>query len=299
MLTRRTFSLSSLAASTGLHAATGTEVVMAGGQDDADPRFAYAQELLSLALDKADFAHTITLRGKLTQQRQVRELELGHLDVGLLPWVGVTGAWRTRWRAVPVRFPLRRGLLGFRLLLARASEAQALGRLGTLAELQRQCSLGYGADWADLDQMRQCGFRVVPGAGYSLLFRMLEQGRCDLLSRGLSEVWDELANPQLAGPKLAVVPNIALVYPLDDYLWVNPAKPGLHAAITRGLTVARADGSFARLFEKTFGTALHRAELGKRKLWPLLQYSAPADAPWSLVDLLKLGPKVAAWGSAA
>lgn len=166
----------------------------AAGQEAGDPRFHYAIKLLRLALNKAGVEPTLQLSTDYTQPRQVLELGDGRLDVGLLPASGLPGTERL----LPVRVPLRRGLLGLRLLLATAERAPEIAESPSLFELQRRFRLGHGADWGDLALMRRCGFRVVTSNGYAGLFRMLEADRFDFLSRAVSEVWDELASPGLA-----------------------------------------------------------------------------------------------------
>jgi hypothetical protein len=260
-----------------------TVVRMAGPQEVDDPRFAYGHRLLTLALQKAGWQVELQAEPGLTQPRQVRELELGHLDVGQLPITGLADGFQV----LPVRFPLRRGLLGVRLLLARKDRLAELQGVQDLAELQRRFVLGFGADWGDLPAMRRCGFQVVTERGYLDLFRALEMGRFDFLSRAVSEVWDELNMPRLSGNRaLAVVPGLALFYPLDDFFWVNPRKPELAKALERGLQLAREDGSLQRLFQSQYGRALEQAGLAQRRIFRLPGLSAPAGTPEAWFDVL-------------
>lgn len=259
-------------------------LVVAAGQNTDDPRFRYATALLQLALEKAGQRAELLPRGGLTQPRQALELQRGGLDVGQLPSEGTVRAGQ----ALPVPVPIRRGLLGVRLLLARREKAEAIAAAPTLAALQQQFTLGHGADWGDLALMRRSGFRVVTSDSYPGLFRMLESGRFDFLSRAVSEIWDERAQPRLAGDSdIVVVPRIALFYPLDDFFWVNPARPELAEQIERGLQRARGDGSFDRLYRGWYGEALRRATLRQREVFRLPGAEPPRGVGLHLYDALE------------
>ncbi len=259
-------------------------VTMAAGQAPGDPRFRYATALLTLALQRSGFDPDIQPVGGLTQPRQALELARGQLDVGQLPAVGAV----REGQALPVALPIRRGLLGLRLLLARADRAEAMAAAPDLETLQRRFVMGHGADWGDLPLMRQAGFRVVTGDRYPGLFRMLEAGRFDFMSRAVSEVWDELAEPRLAGSGgLVVVPRLALFYPLDDFFWVNPARAELAERIQVGMQRARDDGSFERLYRQHYGVALQRAQLRQRLVFRLPQAQPPPGSPLGWYDALE------------
>ncbi len=283
MMFRRRIAMSALTgAALPVHGFDRRTVRFASGQEEGDPRFAYSLRLLALALDRGAYPAQLRLVGGLTQLRQARELLDDQLDVGLLP----SNSTASEQGVLAVKVPIRRGLLGLRLLLARRELADEVARVSSLAQLQQRYTLGHGADWGDLGLLRRGGFRVVTSATYSGLFRMLEVGRFDLMSRGVSEVWDELEQPRLAGSgRLAVVPGIAMFYPLDDYFWVNPARPDLARAIEIGLPRARADGSFDALFRKQYQSALRKAELGARRIFKLPMPEA-VGAP-ALIDVLK------------
>ncbi len=251
-----------------------------GHLDVNDERYRYSAELLALALRKAGVASPVHEVLGMTQPRKVEEMRAGRLDVATLPLTfepprGVSA----------VRFPIRRGLLGVRLLLAPPPVAAKLAQVRSLDEL-KQFKLGYGADWLDRGQFEQLGFKVVPGASYSGLFEMMRAGRFEYMSPGVNEIFGELDHPEL-GPGLVVVPRVALFYPLDDYFFVSSVRPQLAGAIQRGLERARADGSLARLFDAHFGAALERADLGERVILHVADFKVPQGTPIELFDVLQ------------
>lgn len=252
-----------------------------GGIDANDQRYEYPRQLLELALAKAGSALKVVQVGGMTQTRLAAEVGEGRLDVLILPM-----SWPSNAVIEAVRTPLRRGLLGVRLLLARADRAAGLARVRDLAELRTRYTMGYGADWLDRPAFAPLGFRVVPGASYTGLFDMLRAGRFDFLSRGVNEVFAELDSPTL-GRELALVPGLAMSYPLDDYFYVRLGNRALSDLLTQGLARARADGSFEALFRRFHGAALKRAELDKRRIFDVGGYPVEPGTNLELFDVLR------------
>jgi hypothetical protein len=251
-----------------------------GGLDGNDERYSFPAELLSLAMRSAGSHRELLQIGGMTQARLAVEVSEGRMDTLLLP-----SSWPINAAVTPVLVPLRRGLLGVRLLLARPEVAQKLARCKTLAELRSGFVMGYGADWIDRPAFEPLGFRMNAGASYSGLFDMLRAGRCDYLNRGVNEVWAELDHPQL-GRGLVVVPGVGLSYPLDDYFWVRRGNTELHEQITRGLARAKADGSYRASFDRFHSAGLRRAALPSRVMFDVGGYPSEPGTPLELFDLL-------------
>jgi hypothetical protein len=267
------------AGSASAQASTGT-LRLSGAADANDRRYIYAKELLLLALSRAESPLKVVQIGGMTQTRMAVEVAEGRMDVLLLPM-----SWPPNAAIMPVRVPLRRGLLGVRLLLTRPELAQAIAACNTIEQLRTRFVMGYGADWIDRPAFEPLGFRVVSGSSYSGLFDMLRAGRFDFFSRGVNEIWPEVDHPVL-GKGLVVAPRIALSYPLDDYLWVRRGDTALHDLITLGLARARADGSMDKLFDQWFGQGLRRAALDQRQVLELGGYPVEPGTPLELFDVL-------------
>jgi ABC-type amino acid transport substrate-binding protein len=258
-----------------------------GGLDANDQRYEYPRLLLELALAKAGSTMKVVQVGGMTQTRMATEVSEGRMDLLILPM-----SWPSNAVIEPLRFPLRRGLLGVRLLLARADRAAALGRVRDLTELRTRHTMGYGADWLDKPAFGPLGFRVVTGASYTGLFDMLRAGRFDFLSRGVNEVFAELDSPTL-GRDLALVPGIAMSYPLDDYFFVRLGNRALSELLGQGLARARADGSFDALFQQFHGAAIKRAELQQRRIFDVGGYPVEPGTNLELFDVLRDLPPAA------
>ncbi len=235
----------------------------------ADLRNEFSLELLALALNEPGCVASLGLLGDFSQPEGVRALREGRLDVAVssAPVPADAGV-------LVVREPIRRGLLGLRLLVCKVSRAAEIAATPNLAALCQRYSLGYGADWADLAQYQHQGFRTVTATRYDELFELLHRGDCDLLSRGINEVWDEVDSAEHGRGALMAVPSLGLSYPLDDFFVVRPDAPDLHAAITQGLQRAQRDGRYQALFERYFKLAVRRSGLQYRRLLPLTGYAS-------------------------
>jgi hypothetical protein len=259
------------------------EVRFPGRGEDGDRRFDFAAELLALCLQKSGGEYRLDILQGMNQPRAREAVRQGRIDVVILPNTAPDTA-----SLVPVKLPLRRGLLGVRLLLARPEDAPRLMTVESTEALKRDFTLGYGRSWLDGEVMRALGFRVEFGASYRGLFDMLRAGRFDVLSRGVNEIHAELRDPALAGRGMVVVPGIALYYPLDDYFWVHRDRRELHADIERGFRRALDDGSYTDLFRRHHADAMREAHIESRSVLHLLGYPVPPGTPLEHFDILEL-----------
>lgn len=254
-----------------------------GRGEPGDKRFDFSAELLSLVLDRGGGEWTLTIVEGMKQPRALQAAREGDVDVVTLPILASAGSG-----LIVIRKPLRRGLLGLRLLVSRPEDAEGLMRIESLEALKREYVMGYGDTWMDRKVLADLGFRMSTGSSYTGLFDMLRAGRFDYLNRGINELGPELADPRLAGRGLAVVPGIALYYPLDDYFLVTPRRPELARAIERGFERALFDGSYAALFQKHFESAMREAKLEERSIIRVSGYPVPPGTPLGDFDVLGL-----------
>lgn len=259
-------------------------LLASGGELREDARYRFPLALLQAALAAAGRGDTVQPVYGLNQRRIRRAVQDGSLHIGVLPSLGIDSR-----RLGHAPFPLRRGLLGLRLLLARESEAEALGRIDSLAALRR-LRIGVGADWAERAALQALGFRLVEASSYPALFEMLRGGRIDLLGRGVTEVWDELADPRLAGSGLALVPGIALFYPIDDYFVAPRNRLDLLQSVADGLARLVDSGDYWSLLSAHYGEALVRTGLAGRRIFELHGFGVDPGTPLDLFDALDLRP---------
>jgi len=238
-----------------------------------DQRLEYPRQLLELALSKTNTVYRIEFPStRMNQERQAQELEAGrNLDVAPIP----SSAERES-RLLPIRIPLNKGLLGWRIGLVRKGEESLLAKVKHIDDLQA-FRIVQGHEWPDTTILRANGVKVLTGPDYDGLFKMLEAGRFDYFPRSVMEIWSELdANAD----HLGIERRVALHYFYDSYFFVNKKNTKLAMDIERGLEKAIADGSFDRLFQRHWGDALRKARLDERTVIemrnPLLTPETPS-----------------------
>lgn len=251
---------------------------------ERDLRDLYLVELLRLALEK-----TLATHGPyqmepavepLSQSRALAELASGRtLDV-VWAMTSIEREQRTR----PVRIPLRKGLLGYRLLIIREEDSDWFESVTSIDQL-REVRAGQGHDWPDADILAANGLQVLRASSYDSLFLMLEQGRFDYLPRGLTEIWAEIdQRPEMA---ITVAPSLLLYYPTASYFFVAPDNTALAERLTQGLEAALKDGSFDRLFFEfpQHREALARASAPGRQVLVLENPLLPPETPLHRAEL--------------
>ncbi|MFO1337118.1 MAG: hypothetical protein U1F53_02605 [Burkholderiaceae bacterium] len=250
-----------------------TTVVYPIAEAAGDHRDDYQVELLTLALKKSGRSYLLKPHPAfMLQVRELKELERGDaLDV---IWT-MTSIEREQ-ALLPVRIPIDRGLLGWRLLMVRQKDLPQFAALSLPTQL-RLLRAGQGFDWPDTGILKHAGFNVDETVRYNDLFVRLAAGRLDYVPRSVQEVWGELDGHQGLG--LAVEPTLALHYPAAMYFFVNRRNTALAADLQHGLESAMADGSFEALFQRHFGAALARADLGRRRVVELANPVLPSETP--------------------
>ena len=204
----------------------------------------YYVHLLDLALEKTkgEGAFIISHTQKImSQARSIVSLEQG-VDINLM-WT-MTSKERES-RLFPIRIPLIKGLLGYRVFLIRKSDQALFNNITTLDELNK-FKAGQGAGWPDTKILQSNGLKVITNTKFKLLFSMLERQRFDYFPRGISEAWSELEHNKDKG--LMVEPTILLKYPAPMYFFVSRKNKALGERIEQGLLQAIHDGSFDDLF---------------------------------------------------
>lgn len=255
--------------------ASGVEIVRFPIAESAgDQRMNYPRELLKLALSKARTEYRVTYPTvSMSQNRQIVELEAGRMiDVAPLPSSSDREA-----RLLPIRIPLHKGLLGWRLGLVRKGDTHRVEQVKILADLMG-VRIAQGQDWPDTQILMGNGLEVIKGSNYEGLFKMLETQRFDYFPRSVMEIWDEQA---AHANTLEIEPHLALHYFYDSYFFVNKRNTKLAADITEGMEKAIADGSFDKLFDEHWGERVRKARLNERTVIelrnPLLTPETPSD----------------------
>lgn len=209
-----------------------------------DKRLSYFTGLLRLALDKTveDYGpYTLSPKDEpINQERSFMMVSQNKLDV---TW-GMTSNMR-EIRTQPIRIPLMKGLLGYRMMLINRKRAVELSTLDSKEELSRYVMI-QGNGWPDVAILRDNGFPVRTHTQYAGLFQMLSKDRVDLFPRSIAEVWLELERD--ITNDLMLKEDLVLQYISPIYFFVPLERVHLAERIETGLERAIADGSFDHYF---------------------------------------------------
>ncbi|MDE3009364.1 MAG: hypothetical protein KGI67_00600 [Pseudomonadota bacterium] len=220
------------------------------------PRFDDRWRLLEIALshvaEHPGQYRLLPYEGEPTQRRAFALLADSELDV--LSY-GSTPEREQGFR--PVRIDLLRGMLGYRVLLARSSELDRIAHLD-LDALRKTVRYGGASDTqqANLAVMQANGFTTDASARRERMYDMLAAGRFDAYLTGLNELATESRELQEHHNDVARVPGLAFFYPFPVYFWVRRDNAALARLIERGLRASLADGSFRREFEASHADAI-------------------------------------------
>ncbi len=234
----------------------------------------YAVGALKVALDALGQDDSVdVLEQQLTQARVAEEVLAGKLDV-----MWLASNQEAEERMLPVRFPLLKGLLGYRICIINP-ESQSKFEAVTDFDGARQLSFGQGLGWPDVGILRNNNLTVVTTAKYENLFYMVEGGRFDGFPRGVLEPWVEVDNHKDLG--LTVDRKLLFVYGLPFYLFVDPQRPDLARKIQKGFDLALVSGAFDHYFSNhpMIQSALAKANLPARLAFKLDNPSLPKIIP--------------------
>ncbi len=247
---------------------------------EKDVRHIYPRVLLKEALQK-----TVPTYGPYRIEQSIegmqRDRALQQMVYGkkINVIVAVTRAeWETE--TIPVRIPLLKGLLGYRLFLIRQDNQYLFDAIHDIAQV-KVLKAGLRQQWSTTKALDQLGFLIVTGSSYEGLFRMLSQRRFDYFPRGVNEIFSEFEAHKAEFPDLAIESSLALYLPSPSYFFVSPANPELAKRIETGLLMMIEDGTFDKIFYEFQGDNIERAGLSKRKILRVDNPILPENTPFS------------------
>jgi len=167
---------------------------------------------------------------------------------------------------LPIRIPVTKGLLGYRICLIRAGTESRFDDIHSLSEWnKRGLVIGQGTHWPDTTILEGNGIKVAKSVKYLPLFDMLAQDRFDCFARSVSEVLPELEQHSAKG--IVLENKLALVYRLPSFFFVSRENPQLAERLEKGLTAILADGSFDHFITTTYSAQLNK--LGMKQRTPI------------------------------
>lgn len=243
-----------------------------------DSRQLYQVRLLSAALQHAGIVHQLVeAEVPMVQDRSLRTVAV---ENGIDVFWSVTTIEREQL-LTPVRFPIDKGLFGWRLLLLSPQTAARAPHLDSLTNLKKLV-FTQGHDWPDTEILRANKLRVLVSNHYHSMFEMLATNRVDAFPRSVLEIWRE--RTETLQP-LPVETAIVLHYPAALYYFFSPRQRQLAQQVELGLERMLKNGEFERMFQQEFGEALTLSKLQKRQVIELSNPLLPAATPLHRAEL--------------
>jgi hypothetical protein len=225
-----------------------TGIRILASQGDFDPGYSYFVELTLLVLSKNNHLYsnnTLKFMGSknATQDRSLALLDDDYVDIVM----SGTDAKRES-RYLPIRIPLFRGLLGYRVLLIRQEDTEKFLQIKTAKQLKK-LNACQGAHWPDSDILEANGYLVSRVMHFNSMFKMLVRKRCDYFPRAIYEGYSEQKEAVKSFPNITLVDDLILHYDFPLYYFVEKSNTALAKRLESGLMAALADGSWMELMK--------------------------------------------------
>jgi hypothetical protein len=269
----------SLAALCLVSPAFGSKLEIVYPRPIANTDVSYPVALLDLALREAGIEYTLHPSQFTMQQNRALLQVADNVEINVV-W-SMTSRERER-DLMPIRIPIDKGLLGWRIFFINGKNAARWKSVQNLDQL-RTLSAGQEHDWPDVQILTANRLPVVQSADYDSLFNMLMGDRFDYFPRSIQEIWDE--EKKHHGMDIMVEQSIILHYPAAEYFFVSKHNKPLADALEKGLRAAIKDGSFERLFIQHNGKALALANIRNRKVFRLNNPDLPDETPLAQKNL--------------
>ena len=240
----------------------------------------YPIQLLALALDQTGVNYELNPSDKVLPKGKALSRLQDNREINIV-W-GMTNQQREK-DLLPIRIPIFKGLIGWRLLLVRNDMAERFTHIQTLEHLIKLTPL-QGRDWPDTKILQSNGFDVLTERTQGALMKMLGNAQGDFFPRSIIEVWDELA----ANKKrynLQIQPSLGVRYPAAIYFFVNKKSMPLANIIESGLEKAILVGKFDALFKANYQAYIQKAQLKNRTFYQLENAFLPKETPLERKEL--------------
>ncbi|MES3023227.1 MAG: hypothetical protein V4857_16805 [Pseudomonadota bacterium] len=261
--------------------------ILQGQESASDNRLTYEREVLQTALEKTRTQYgpfSIVVVGE--QMNTARLMgEIMHPG-GRINILTRATSGELEKKLLPIRFPIDRGIVGWRLLLVKREQLPRFASVAHAADL-RKFSFGQGSEWVDTEILGAAGFKVHKSAGYEALFLMLAAGRFDAFPRAVDEAIREVDERGLAEGGIEIEPALLLHYPLPRYFFVRRDAGGARMArrVAAGLETMLRDGSLLALFRKHKGPLIEKARLHTRRVITLPNPTLTPETPLARSEL--------------
>lgn len=254
-----------------------------GPETANDKRYEFEWTLLKEALEitRSSYGNYVLKPSKYQMNGLRRDLEL-EKDSGILTVILGIGTEEREKNLLPVRIPLDKGLLGYRIFIINKANQSNFLQINTLKDLQKY-KVGQQLGWGDIEVWKANGFKVETVNNYEGLFNVLLSGRYDIFPRGILEAENEINSRKAKMPDLAIEKKLMVYYPWPRYFFFSKSNEGRKLAerVEKGLMKLIETGKYEKIFQQYNGDIIKKISLEKRKIIelknPLLSDKTPLD----------------------
>jgi hypothetical protein len=240
----------------------------------------YPLQLLSLALDQTGVNYQLKPSASIQPKGKTLARLQDNREINIV-WT-MTNPQREK-ELLPIRIPIFKGLIGWRLFLIRQDMAERFTYIQQLDHLVKLSPL-QGRDWPDTKILQSNGFDVITERSQSALIRMLGNAQGDFFPRSIIEIWEELAKSE-AENQLQIQPSLGIRYPAAIYFFVNKKSVPLARLIEIGLEKAIKNGKFEALFMEKYKAYIDKAQIENRTFYTLVNNFLPEKTPLDRKEL--------------
>ena len=236
----------------------------------------------ALEITKAKYgAYQIQIHGPHTTiKRAVMEV---HSGTTINTFMAITTPeWEEK--TIPIRIPVRRGVLNYRLLSIHKDQKDIFLNIKTIDDL-KQLTAGLRIGWATSKLLDEQSFNIFQANTLDGLYHMLLTQRINYIPRGPNEIYNELALRKSSHPGLMVEPTLALYIPAPYYIFISPKEPKLAKRIQEGLEMMVENGDLKAIFYRYYAEYIQAAKLMDRKIIQIGNPLLPKDTPLNRKEL--------------
>ena len=242
----------------------------------------YPIKLLALALDQTGVSYQLIPSDNFLSKGKAIDRLQDNREINIV-W-GMTNVQREK-DLLPIRIPIFKGLIGWRLLLIRQDMAERFTYIQQFEHLVKLSPL-QGRDWPDTKILQSNGFDVITERNQTSLMKMLGRAQGDFFPRSIIEVWEELERSKVANEiQIQIQPSLGIRYPAAIYFFVNKKSVPLANLIETGLEKAIENGTYEALFVESYKTYIEKAQIENRTFYPLENAFLPEETPLDRKEL--------------
>ena len=242
----------------------------------------YPIKLLALALDQTGVSYQLIPSDNFLSKGKAIDRLQDNREINIV-W-GMTNVQREK-DLLPIRIPIFKGLIGWRLFLIRQDMAERFTYIQQFEHLVKLSPL-QGRDWPDTKILQSNGFDVITERNQTSLMKMLGRAQGDFFPRSIIEVWEELERSKVANEiQIQIQPSLGIRYPAAIYFFVNKKSVPLANLIETGLEKAIENGTYEALFVESYKTYIEKAQIENRTFYPLENAFLPEETPLDRKEL--------------